>query len=250
MESRKRVYVGLMGVSLLVIILIAFVFWLFVQHKELFISKMLMIIVMGSVAVLFGILFIGILGITIMILKRQDISFFQKVSHIADEVLFPLTISVGRLLGINKQKILRSYIAVNNNLVKSKKIKVPGQKILLLLPHCLQNSDCPRKITMDVSNCKQCGKCSIGDLINLANKYHAEIRVATGGTLARKWVKELRPEVIVAVACERDLSAGIQDTGLIPVLGVLNCRPNGPCIDTSVDLNKVEAALMSVARGG
>ena len=45
------------------------------------------------------------------------------------------------------------------------------------------------------------------------------------------------------MACERDLSSGIQDSYPLPVFGVLNSRPHGPCYDTLVDLEKVEEAL-------
>jgi hypothetical protein len=45
------------------------------------------------------------------------------------------------------------------------------------------------------------------------------------------------------VACERDLSSGIQDSYPLPVFGIINRRPNGPCYDTQVDLEKVEQAL-------
>ena len=67
--------------------------------------------------------------------------------------------------------------------------------------------------------------------------------VATGGTLARLIVVERRPHLIIAVACERDLSSGIQDSYPLPVFGVINHRPHGPCYDTLVDLEKVEEAL-------
>jgi len=54
---------------------------------------------------------------------------------------------------------------------------------------------------------------------------------------------EFKPKAIVAIACERDLSSGIQDVNTVPVLGVLNIRPNGPCFDTTVDLAAVEDAV-------
>jgi hypothetical protein len=117
------------------------------------------------------------------------------------------------VLGIPAEKIRSSYIAVNNYLVKSKHIILKGENVLILLPHCLQNDECPHKITMDINNCKQCGKCCISDLIKLSHKYSAIIKVATGGTLARKMIKECRPSGVIAVACERDLSSGIQDSG-------------------------------------
>lgn len=67
--------------------------------------------------------------------------------------------------------------------------------------------------------------------------------VASGGTFARKFARELKPKAIVAIACERDLTSGIQDLQKIPVVGVLNERPNGPCYNTTVQLCKVQQAI-------
>ena len=58
-------------------------------------------------------------------------------------------------------------------------------------------------------------------------------------------VMQARPKAIVAVACERDLTSGIQDVFPLPVLGVLNERPFGPCFNTRVDINKLEAAILT-----
>jgi hypothetical protein len=49
--------------------------------------------------------------------------------------------------------------------------------------------------------------------------------------------------LIIAVACERDLSSGIQDVYPLPCFGVLNQRPHGPCLDTQVPLEHVEWAI-------
>jgi hypothetical protein len=46
------------------------------------------------------------------------------------------------------------------------------------------------------------------------------------------------------VACELDLTTGIQDTYPIPVIGILNERPNGPCINTRADIDKVRNAII------
>jgi len=80
----------------------------------------------------------------------------------------------------------------------------------------------------------------------LAQKFGLDISVATGGTLARKVIVEKRPQLVIAVACERDLTSGIKDCYPLPVIGILNDRPNGPCVDTSVDVAKIEQALLSV----
>jgi hypothetical protein len=125
----------------------------------------------------------------------------------------------------------------------SKELKIPPGQLLLLAPHCLQNSDCPHKITVDIDNCHRCGKCSVNSLLDLKDRYGINVGMATGGTLARKFVHEYRPRAIVAIACERDLTSGIQDSNPLPVLGVTNERPFGPCINTNISLPKVEEAI-------
>ena len=249
MESKKRIYLGLLLLSLvLVIALIPVIGFLFKQDTIL--SKAILTGIATVLGLLFLLLGIGILAIVIMIIRSKTIPSLENITKLANEMLFPITLVIGKILGIKTEVIRSSYISVNNYLVKSKKLFLSGNRVMILLPHCLQDAECPHKITMDINNCKKCGKCCISDLIELSNKYSAVIKVATGGTLARKLIEEFRPSGVIAVACERDLSMGIQDSGLLPIYGVLNCRPNGPCYNTSVDIDKVEQALIMICKGG
>ena len=83
----------------------------------------------------------------------------------------------------------------------------------------------------------------MGDLAAIEKEMGVEVAIVTGGTLARKRVKEARPKAILAIACERDLISGIRDVFPIPVFGVLNNRPFGPCVNTNVDIDEVKAAI-------
>ena len=91
-----------------------------------------------------------------------------------------------------------------------------------------------------------CGRCDIKDLVLLGQRFGIDISVATGGTLARKVIVEKRPQLVLAVACERDLTSGIKDCYPLPVIGVLNERPNGPCYNTIVDVSAIDAALRRI----
>ena len=157
--------------------------------------------------------------------------------------LFPLTLAIGKVRGVTKDQLRQSMIDLINHLVVMNLYKVPPERILLLTPHCLQENTCIHKVTHDVYNCKQCGRCQVGGLLKIAKEYGCQFIVVTGGTLARMKVKEARPKAIVAIACERDLASGMADVFPIPVIGVLNERPNGPCCNTTVDINKVRDAL-------
>ncbi len=142
----------------------------------------------------------------------------------------------------SKKELLQSFIIkLNNKLVIAE--RPIAKRILLLLPHCLQVNECSIRLTHNILLCKRCGRCEIKDLIEIGDKYGISLFVATGGTLARRIVKEVMPEAIVAVACERDLSSGIADTYPIPVIGIPNERPFGPCLNTRVDLRLVKEAI-------
>jgi hypothetical protein len=174
-------------------------------------------------------------------------SYIQKdlvsAKRITVRILFPLAFTIGKVLGIQPDEIRGSFVEMNNSLVRASARLVPGDRLLLLLPHCLQNFECPHRVTSEVRNCRRCGGCEITGLISLCDDYGVKISIATGGTLARRVIVETRPRAIVGVACERDLTSGIQDSYPIPVIGVLNERPFGPCRDTRVELSKVEDAV-------
>ncbi len=248
MNTKKRIYIGLLVGSLLLIVSIASVIYYLIVNRDIIISQILLIGIIVMAAILFLILTLGIIAIVIIIVREQAIPSLETIGQKANELLFPLALFTGRLVGISKDRILQSYIAVNNYLVHSKYLRLRGEQIMILLPHCLQDSECPHKITLDVNNCKGCGKCDIAKLKEMAEQYNAVIKVATGGTLARKFVLDTRPRGVVAVACERDLSLGIHELSGLPVIGVLNCRPNGPCFNTTVNLDEVEAALQSIIK--
>jgi hypothetical protein len=161
-------------------------------------------------------------------------------------VYYPFLMFLSAFLKNRKESFQRSVININNRLVMAEKPKT--KKILLLLPHCIQVSECTIRLTHNIYNCERCGRCEIKDLIEIAEENSLELFVATGGTIARKVVKEVMPEAIVAVACERDLSSGLVDTYPFPILGIPNERPYGPCFNTRVDLDKVKEAIRFFSR--
>jgi len=249
-KIKKRIYISLLMVSMLLIAGLVTAVWFLLQNREVLVGRVVLTIIVSIIALLFLLVGTGVLAIIIMIIRSKTFPSLENFTRLANELLFPAALFTGRLAGISKERILQSYIAVNNYLVESKQLVLKGPQVMILLPHCLQDSECPHKITMDVNNCKRCHKCCVSDLIELGEKYHAVIKVATGGTLARKFIEETKPRGVVAVACERDLSLGIQDAIQIPVIGVLNCRPNGPCVNTSVVVADVEKALQAICKGG
>lgn len=170
------------------------------------------------------------------------------------KVVYPVFMFAGGLSKDWKERLQALTIRLNNKLVlREKRGLGPGgldprpKRLLLLLPHCLQIDECNIRITRNIYNCARCGKCGIRDIIEIADSGGLSLFVATGGNLARRIVMDVRPDAIVAVACERDLSSGIADTYPLPILGIINERPFGPCLNTRVDLARLKEAIRSFA---
>lgn len=158
-------------------------------------------------------------------------------------IVMPFALFVTDVLKRDKDMIRSLFIDINNLFVESGNIRKSPDRIMLLLPHCLQYSECSRKVTNNVSNCTRCGRCKLGEIIDAAEKRGVRVFVVTGGTAARNAIAREKPEMVLSVACERDLAIGISDVSKIPVIGVLNKRPYGPCVNTTVDLDVLEEKL-------
>lgn len=167
----------------------------------------------------------------------------RPVRQVVIRLVFPLMEVLARLIGMDKALLRRSFIKVNNELVLADRKHVRPEELLLLLPHCVQRSACPHRLSYKVDLCRRCGLCPVGGLLDLRDAYGVHLAIATGGTIARRIVVQRKPRCIIAVACERDLTSGIQDSYPLPVFGILNQRPHGPCLDTLVPLDRLEEAI-------
>jgi len=242
-KPRKRLFLGLLLSLEFVFALVLFLIWLIPSSGYEIFGRSLSIF-WGWVFFIVLIIFtLGILFLVTTILKGREVRGAGWLRGVLVRYLLPVITGVGKFFGIPKDDIRRSFIEINNELVRSSSFKVPPRRILILMPHCIQRDICPYRITVSVNNCRQCGKCDFNGLTRIADRFGIDMTVATGGTLARRVVVETKPELIVGVACERDLASGIVDTYPIPVIGILIDRPEGPCINTRVNVDTVNNVL-------
>ena len=247
-QPEKWIFIFLLLLTCVVLVGMAIVLWLipYVGFANIHPRLPLIMAICFAMVVLF--LIGGGLTLVFTIIRGKNLFFNRRIRGVVIRFLFPILVLVGKCVGIGRDQVRRGFITVNNQLVLAEARRIPPEKLLILLPQCLQNHECDVRITGNVENCKACGRCKIKDLVALSRKYHVSISVATGGTLARRIVVEKRPDVIIGVACERDLTSGIQDSYPVPVYGILNKRPFGPCYDTDVDLQLVERGINTFLR--
>ncbi|MFA5478527.1 MAG: DUF116 domain-containing protein [Candidatus Muiribacteriota bacterium] len=152
-------------------------------------------------------------------------------------------IKLKKLSGKSYEKYAEKIVSLNNKSVLSRKYSLKYSDLIILMPHCVQYKNCKYRITFNVNNCKKCGQCNIGKLCEYCQEKGIKLFIATGGTLARKIIKDNRPGAIIACACHRDLLEGIIEIKKIPVYGILNIiGKDGPCINTDFNLEVVKQA--------
>jgi hypothetical protein len=237
-------FLGSCWASLVILALIEAAAFYLVTPRLAHLHPLVLISVGAAMLLFFLVPFAGLSLITATALSGIDLLYPHGKASVTVKVLFPIAVTLAQLVGINRNRLRTSFVKVNNALTIAQRSRIRGDRILVLLPHCLQIDVCSRKLTSDVTNCVRCGRCVVGKLVEMGEKYGLHTEVVNGGTLARQRVVSFRPSGIVAVACERDLTLGIQDAYPVPVYGVINDRPNGPCVNTCVDMDLVEEAVM------
>jgi hypothetical protein len=242
-KARKRLFIGLISGTCLVVCLLLGALW-FVPYLGLenihpAASWVLGVLVLGMM----GVVSVAYWGLFLNIVTRKPLPGANRFRGLTVKLFLPVMVLLGKALGVKKHNIMLSFISVNNELVQAEASRYKPEDVLLLMPHCLQSSKCGRRLTYDITNCERCGLCPIAGLLELHDLYGVNLAIATGGTIARRIVVQMRPRLIIAVACYRDLASGIQDAYPLPVYGVLNERPHGPCLDTLVDHAELVEAL-------
>ena len=240
-RGRKRVFLGFSIIAIFVLFMAALaILYMISKGRPQFLAWGLLIVLGGALVFLST----GILFLTGALIWNKGIPWGITARAVA--AIFPASVKLAKMFGIHEDVVRRSFLQVHNELTKREKSRLTGQDILVLAPICLQKADCRYKISVEVSNCRRCGRCPVSGLLALQDEYGFHLAVTTGGTRARQLVKELKPRGVVAIACERDLASGIQDTRPLKVLGVTNERPRGPCFETEVNLAEVEEALLNL----
>lgn len=136
-----------------------------------------------------------------------------------------LAARIGGKFGISQDRMGHSFIKVSNALTLASLKAKRSRKVLVLLPRCLSKE-------------------SREKVLEICSRFPLEVRTVAGGEAARDHVSKLRPDAVVGIACERDLVSGIRDVAArIPVFGVPNIRPQGPCKGTSIEFGELENTL-------
>ncbi|MBN2185209.1 MAG: DUF116 domain-containing protein [Candidatus Krumholzibacteriota bacterium] len=223
----KSTFLYLSMIVLAAMILFAALFWYLILPRFESFGRIWAVLI-SSVFILVSLFLLSwYLILIISVLTRK--SYFNLCLTKGGSLLFfilPIVTKFALSIGISQDRLSHSFIRVTNTLAR------PGPEdagpILALFPRCLRKDI--RKEAIGI-----CGE--FPEVI---------VNTAPGGTVARKIIRETAPRAIIAIACERDLISGLRDVApKIPVIGIPNSRPTGPCKDTVIDTDELRSALES-----
>ena len=182
------------------------------------------------------ILFIAILILGVVLVQKNIILFPRFQLFIVDLLYSPFK-TIANLLKLDEHLIDDIAIKVRDDINKEKFKKIPAEKTLIFLPHCLRHRDCPATLQKEGLNCTECGLCSIGVIKKKAEPLGYKLYIVPGGSFVKKIVMEKKFKAVIGVACHEDLNQMMMLLSDFCPQGVLIEKTG--CFETKVNVKKV-----------
>jgi len=224
-EERSATFLVLAAVAVIALVSLGVVGWYMMRPRMEQFNPVLPQAVEWVIVVL-GVGMLTVVLVEIFVLRKTGKSLFpRKVVERLFLMLLPKALWFGGRFGISRDRVGNSFIKVHNYIMTAHANRLDTERLLMLLPRCL-------------------GKTARSEIMSRAKEYEMHVVTAGGGEEARKAIGQYRPTLILAVACERDLVSGIKDVSdKVPVLAIPNKRPEGPCKNTCLQIEKFEEIL-------
>ena len=192
--------------------------------------------------VIIAILIIIFLILALFMAKKNQIKFPRFLLYIVDLLYSPLK-TIAHFLNLDDHLIDDIAIKVRNDLNKEQYKKIPADKTLIFLPHCLRPKDCPATLQKEGLNCTECGLCSIGVIKKKAEPMGYKLYIVPGSSFVKKIVMENKFQSVLGVACHEDLNQMMMLLSDFYPQGVLLEKTG--CFETKVNVKKVFEKLDS-----
>ena len=204
---------------------------IFIDSFYMFVGQLVVFLI-----VIIAILIIIFLILALFMAKKNQIKFPRFLLYIVDLLYSPLK-TIAQFLNLDDHLIDDIAIKVRNDLNKEQYRKIPANKTLIFLPHCLRHKDCPATLQKEGLNCTECGLCSIGVIKKKAEPMGYKLYIVPGSSFVKKIVMENKFQSVLGVACHEDLNQMMMLLSDFYPQGVLLEKTG--CFETKVNVKKV-----------
>ena len=149
---------------------------------------------------------------------------------------------LARLLNREEAWIL-SFCAWNNQRVREHFQLHRAGKALVLLPHCIQASNCQAGIVEDLGKCFSCGGCPAGEVLSNVLSANWNCQINNRSHKVYREVRAFNPDLIIALSCPDRLLKGLTKLSEVPSYVIPLQLPHGMCVDTTFSVPHLGAAM-------
>ncbi|RJS70053.1 DUF116 domain-containing protein [ANME-2 cluster archaeon] len=138
-----------------------------------------------------------------------------------------------------KEELIDDILIELRNAMMLERFKHVKERRAVILPQCMRHPECKARCDPIIGyECKRCGRCDIGRIVEAAEKYKFKVFVVPGDSFVRKILQTYRPQACLGIACPAELTESMQAVSkIVPVQGVRLLRDG--CYDTRVDVDEV-----------
>ena len=142
---------------------------------------------------------------------------------------------------IDKEEHLAwTMVLIGSKLWERRVVNVPIPQRLLLLPHCLRNTEkCPAKHDAEGLCCQQCGACELGHLKSTAETLGYRVLIAEGSPVVMQWILSGKTSAILGVGCLRSLEKAFEKLQLAGIPALAVPLHTSTCKDSTTDVDWV-----------
>lgn len=224
-RAGKRIYMGVLLLSIIIGGGLGLFIWYMIYPRLRQFHPSLPLIIGVLIFLIWLLIALWFMIMVISIITEKDLLMKFRGKEFSVTFLVPLVFKLGNKLGISSDLLGHSFVEVSNALIKASNIHVKPENLLILLPRCLR-------------------KDLLKNILDYSKNLNIPTFVVGGGEKAREIVYKTKPQAIIGIACERDLLSGIRDViGKVPVIGIPNKRPEGPCKNTIIDFKEFKKTV-------
>jgi geranylgeranyl pyrophosphate synthase len=140
----------------------------------------------------------------------------------------------------NEDHLAWTMVLIGSKLWMRQVVTVPISQRLLLLPHCLRNTDqCPAAYNAEGLHCQECGACVLGQLKSTAETLGYRVLIAEGSPIVMQWILSGRTSAILGVGCLRSLEKAFEKLQLARIPALAVPLHTSTCKDSTTDMDWV-----------
>lgn len=137
-----------------------------------------------------------------------------------------------------RESLIDEILIEIQNAVYIENFRKNDARKIILIPQCMRNKNCKARCDPVLGyDCKKCGLCDIGTIIEEAEKRNYKVFIVPGGSFIKKIIKEYKPTSCIGVACPIELSEAMVIGTKIPVQGIYLNKDG--CFETSVNIDEL-----------